>query len=246
MKALKTHELLSAWEQGLNQPLLQRVLIVLAAAYPGESPESLVALSIGQRDRRLLQLRARLFGPELLNTSDCPECGQKIEWQNNIANFLEPLEKETLLEHEFDLETNGYTLRFRLPNSLDIEATRNCENTHQAQQKLLSRCILDSEFDNNYCDLAELPAAVISDLIDQMERLDPQADIRLELDCPDCAHNWDGLFDISSFLYRELNDWAEGTLYAVYRLASNYGWSETEILELSAVRRQLYLGMLGE
>jgi len=136
MKVLKTHELLSAWEQGLNQPLLQRVLIILAAAYPDESPESLVALSIGQRDRRLLQLRAYLFGPDLLNTSDCPQCEQKIEWQNKVLDFLEPPQQEILQGGEYHFDTKGYSLRFRLPNSLDIEATRDCESTDQAQKVL--------------------------------------------------------------------------------------------------------------
>jgi len=246
MKVLKTHELLSAWEQGLNQPLLQRVLIILAAAYPDESPESLVALSIGQRDRRLLQLRAHLFGPDLLNTSDCPQCEQKIEWQNKVLDFLEPPQKEILQGGEYHFDTKGYSLRFRLPNSLDIEATRDCESTDHAQKVLLSRCLLKVEYANEKCDLNRLPGSVIDDLNAQMELLDPQADISLELSCPDCAHKWYSLFDISSFLCRELNDWAERTLYSVYRLASNYGWSEQEILQLSPVRRQLYLGMLGE
>ena len=80
--------LLDAWEQGLGNPPLLRALGLLAATNPEVSPDDLPRLSIGQRDRRLLELRERLFGPELNNTALCPACGERIEWQNRVADFL--------------------------------------------------------------------------------------------------------------------------------------------------------------
>jgi hypothetical protein len=77
-----------------------------------------------------------------------------------------------------------------------------------------------------------------------MEALDPQADIRIALTCPQCGHGWNAQFDISGYLWTEIDQWAHQTLNAVHRLARAYGWSERDILELSPVRRQLYLGLI--
>lgn len=246
MNALKADELLRAWEQGLGQPVLQRALILLAAATPEEAPDSLMQLSVGQRDHRLLLLRAQLFGQRLLNTSACPKCGERIEWENKIMDFILPLEKETLPAQEFDLNTDDYLLRFRLPNSLDIAATQHCIDQQHAQQLLLSRCLLESKHKNEKCPANQLPDKVIQTLGQEIEKQDPHAEISLQLHCPECSHRWNSLFDIGSFLCSEVNDWAEKMLHSVYRLAAGYGWSERDILELSPVRRQLYLGMLSE
>ncbi|MEA1978379.1 MAG: phage baseplate protein, partial [Chloroflexota bacterium] len=67
----------------------------------------------------------------------------------------------------------------------------------------------------------------------------------MTLTCPECSHQWEVLFDIASFLWTEINNWAERTLRTVHQLASAYGWAEREILNLSPVRRQLYLGMVN-
>jgi len=86
---------------------------------------------------------------------------------------------------------------------------------------------------------------VIQALTERIESLDPQADIRIHLTCPGCCHSWCALFDIASFLWAEINGWAERMLQMVHRLAASYGWSERDILNLSPVRRQLYLGMVA-
>jgi hypothetical protein len=56
MQPLSAWELLTVWEQGLAKPPVQRALMLLAAASPGESLDELAGLSIGQRDGRLSRL----------------------------------------------------------------------------------------------------------------------------------------------------------------------------------------------
>lgn len=250
MKTLKAEELLSVWEQGLNKPLLQRMLILLAAAFPEMQPDTLMKLSIGQRDLRLLQLRECLFGQQLLNTAVCPECDERIEWENSTADFLIQSELGNSTASEFNLNTDDYTIRFRLPNSLDISAVTgnsiDIESADITEQRLLSRCLLNVEQRGVSCDADQLPDSIIQELQQQLDRLDPQADIHIRLTCPDCSHSWEALFDIASFLWMEVNNWAEQMLQIVHKLASVYGWSEREILNLSPVRRQLYLGMMEQ
>lgn len=115
----------------------------------------------------------------------------------------------------------------------------------QADKALLKSCILNAEHSGKAYDINELPASVLEALSHRIMELDPQAEIRIDLTCPECSHHWEVLFDITRFLWTEINAWAERTLQTVHRLARAYGWSEQEILSLSPVRRQLYLGLVS-
>lgn len=78
-----------------------------------------------------------------------------------------------------------------------------------------------------------------------MARADPQADVRLAIACPSCGHQWQGIFDIVTFFWSEIESWASRILHEVHLLALAYGWHEREILALSPRRRQFYLDMVG-
>ena len=78
-----------------------------------------------------------------------------------------------------------------------------------------------------------------------MHEADPQADTQLSLTCPTCARVWQQAFDIVSYLWAEIGDWARRTLQEVHALATAYGWREADILAMSAQRRQWYLEMIG-
>ncbi len=248
MRDLNTIDMLSVWEQGLNQPLVQRALILLVAACPEMKPDALAALSIGQRDERLLRLRERLFGSKLVNTAACTECSERVEWENGIEDVRTPSlhdESDKSMENEFEFKMDNYHLQFRLPNSLDLAYVIRNENRTEAIKGLLKRCILKAECAGVDKAVEQLPDHVIQSLSQRIKALDPQAEIRIHLLCPACSHSWEVQFDIASFLWTELNDWAERMLQTIHRLAVGYGWSEREILNLSPIRRQLYLGMLG-
>ena len=72
---------------------------------------------------------------------------------------------------------------------------------------------------------------------------DPQAEVLLSLRCPACEHEWSTPFDILAYLWDEIDDWARRLLSEVHTLASAYGWSERDVLGMSARRRRLYLEM---
>ena len=86
---------------------------------------------------------------------------------------------------------------------------------------------------------------MIDTVSQRMAVADPQADVRLAMTCPACGHKWKAIFDIVSFFWSEIDSWVKRTLHEVHVLASVYGWSEAEILHMSAWRRQSYLAMVG-
>ena len=91
----------------------------------------------------------------------------------------------------------------------------------------------------------QLPNEFIEVLSRAMLEAYPQAEIILRLTCPTCGHEWDLLFDIAEFFWREISAQAQRLLREIDTLARAYGWTEREILSLPAQRRQTYLEMLA-
>jgi hypothetical protein len=105
----------------------------------------------------------------------------------------------------------------------------------------LRRCILDQFSD---AQLLKLNAADQLAVANRLADIDPQADVRLAVDCPNCEHAWSARFDIGPFLWAEINTWAQRLLADIHALAFAFGWSEKEILAMTAWRREIYLEML--
>jgi hypothetical protein len=244
MKNLAAADVLNIWERGLNESLLHRSMIMLAAALPELSPDEIAHLSIGKRDEYLMLLRERLFGTRLVNTAVCPNCSELMEWENRVSDMRSASDTETSDHHIHTVKLQNYRLEFRLPNSADIASLGEIDTNGSAVNKLLKRCVTGVTVDGSDFDVEKLPDHVVVALSERIEVLDPQAEIRIKLDCPNCQHTWPVLFDVASFLWTEIDNWAGRMLRAVHALARAYCWSEEDILNLSPVRRQLYLGLL--
>jgi hypothetical protein len=244
MKPLNATELLTVWEQGMNQSLLQKTLILLARACPEIDFDTVAKLSIGERDARLLMLREWMFGSRLLNMADCPQCSERLEWETNIPDIRLQSFQPHHSSREFSLELDDYSIRFRLPTSMDIAAVIANGAEQPDPAKILADCILDSQNSGEACEVDELPEKVVQALCQRMEQEDPQANISMALNCPNCSHKWAAQFDITSYLWTEINQWAVRILQDVHKLARAYHWSEHDILNMNPVRRQLYLGMV--
>ncbi|MBR8839563.1 MAG: phage baseplate protein [Stigonema ocellatum SAG 48.90 = DSM 106950] len=243
MRSLSALELLNIWEWGHNQPSWSKAMRLLTTACPEVSVDMLTQLSIGQRDAMLLTLREWTFGSQLASQTTCPNCGEPLELNFNVADVrmvspqLEPVEK-------FSLSLAEYQVSFRLPNSLDMMAIATHKQPETAQQLLLERCILAAAHNSENLSLHQLPSHMIDAVMAEMTRIDPQANVPLDTSCPACSHEWQLVFDIVSYFWSEINAWAYRILRDVHTLAAAYGWRESDILTMSPRRRQLYLEMV--
>jgi hypothetical protein len=244
MYSLSASELLGLWERGLAKQPTERALALLCATSPDTTPEALARMSIGRRDALLLRLRERTFGPQLASTVSCPHCRERLEFNFTTREIAVDTEHYGQ-EKPFSLSVQGYEVEFRLPSSLDLSAISASADIEHAQRSLLARCLLSARLDAQDVMPDDLPAEVIEAVVDEMARRDPQADVQLALNCPQCGHQWRLAFDIISFFWSEIDAWAQRILREVHALAYAYGWREEEILALSAWRRQVYLGMIG-
>ena len=248
MRALAASELLEVWERGLSQTGVERALTLLGSACEGEPRDVLELLSVGERDVRLLRLREWTFGPRMTSVVACPTCGEHVELGFSTTDLRSKGKgAEASLEAPLRLTAGGYDVAFRLPNSLDLAqvAAGPRAELGEAESRFLDRCVLEASRDGERVPAAELPAEIAEAIARRMAEADPQADIGLALDCPACGRNWQVPFDIEPFFWDEINAWARRILGEVHLLASAYGWRETDILRMSASRRQLYLDLIG-
>jgi hypothetical protein len=247
MRPFSASQLLAIWENGLALPPWQRAIALLAAALPDLSPEVLANLPLGQRDTYLLNLRESLFGPQLASLATCPACAERLELSFQVADIRVESLPEPLAggqPRELSLALEDYTVTFRLPNSLDLAEIAGMSTLEQARLRLLERCLLAAEHNGAARALADLPGTVMQAITDRMASADPQGDVQIALSCPNCAHQWQTVFDPLAFIWIEINAWAQRMLREVHLLASVYGWREAEILALSPRRRQAYLQMV--
>jgi hypothetical protein len=229
MAGMKTADLLTCWEQGQGLPALQGALLALHHLNPHQTPESLLELPIGERDRRLFELRTRLFGPILDIFATCPHCGLDLELSFNSDQLGGNYKKNR--RPCFELEG----VRVRLLNSADqLAISRMPEDA--AQGYIMQHCVQVRD---------EQAIPKLDGIIEAMLKQDPLAEILLQMQCEGCGHRWPLLLDIVNYLHQELDRHARVILRQVHILAGAYGWSEEAILNMSPERRQTYLEMLA-
>jgi len=235
--------LLEIWERGITQAPVARALSLLRAACTEMTAAQLAALTIGQRDARLLALREALFGTDMEAITLCPACGQRMELSLSTRELLTA--NDTSAPQETALTIRGYDLRLRAPSSQDLLTIAHETPSTAGREWILRRCLLSASERNAPVEFDLLPPEVVETAVQKIAEIDPLADIQMSIVCQSCRHVWKATFDIVSFLWSEIDAWARRVLVEVHTLASAYGWCERDILELSPSRRQIYLDMVG-
>jgi hypothetical protein len=244
MRALAASDVLRVWEEGQRRPPRDRGLTLLAIGCQGRPREELATLSVGERDARLFALRTATLGPTLAAFAECPQCDSQLELNVAVSDICSPGGRASRLgEHE--LSSSGFVVRFRLPNAGDMADVAGLADVSEARRALLRRCVISSLPGGYGVPGDELPYPVATALAQRMAELDPQAEVTLGLACPGCDHRWDMVLDIAEFFWAEVGAIAGRLLRQVDALARAYGWSETDILAMSARRRDAYLSLVG-
>ena len=146
---------------------------------------------------------------------------------------------------EKELVIDGCSVRFRPLNSLDLEACAEVEEKQALRRLLFARCVIEARHEGREIAAHHLPEPVIAGLAARLSECDPQAEVLLDLECPSCKHRWQTALDVAGFLWDELVVQARRLLREVHALAGTYGWSEADILAMSARRRNFYLELVA-
>lgn len=227
-RELAAADVLRAWELGGSLHPIDRALLLSSFAAPGLDPSSLAALSLGERDRLLLALRAHTFGERIDAVFDCEACDAPQQFSIGIdALRIESPDGEARVALE-DRE-----LRLRKLDSRDLAAVARIEDAGEVRRVLIARSV-----EGDPGALNEEEQAKVSE---RLGEIDPQADLVFDVMCSECQHQFQLPFDIAGFLWNEVSLEARRLLQEVAALAQAFKWSERDILAMSRKRRQRYL-----
>lgn len=218
-----------------------RLLDGVLAEQPGRraGPSMAASLTAADRDRLLAMVYLRTYGPQIRCTLRCTRCRSpfKIHFSlHDLLAFLDPDEKdlqglERLADGSFQLQDGRH---FRLPTGEDECAVFDLPPA-EAEKALLQRCLIEEG------DLAE---SAESSVQAAMETVAPLVDLVLDAYCPECGTEQSVHFDIQHYLLSALLQERRQLAVEVHRLASVYGWSLNEILDLPRSQRRALVELI--
>jgi hypothetical protein len=245
MSSLADSDLLHVWETMRRQTLPRCAAALLAAATPGMTNGLLAGMSLGERERRLLDLHARSFGARLACVADCPRCGETFEFELDARALSSGWPTPAEVTPPPSIETQDYRVEMSLPTVADSIAAGDAHDAAQAYGTLLQRCLVCTTRTGETVAPEALPPALLQEAAARMEAADPAAELMISMPCPACEAVLSEPLDLAAFCWAEVEARAPRLFAEVHALASRYGWSEADILAMSRVRRDAYLGMVS-
>ena len=243
MEPLTADEVLQLWERGERLRPAVRTLTLLARARKGVPARVIEDMTIGESEMTLLALRTTTLGKDFRGIDSCPDCRTVVElaFDTDLLASVGTTGAPSS-SHRVVVDTDGWQVRFRLPTVGDLVAVTEEADATRARARLLERCLEQAQTPQGArAGAGDLPPALQAQVAAAMSDADPAAQFTTAVACPDCGRVWQAGIDVAAFFWRELVVMARRLLREVHELASRYGWSEGEILRMSATRRHAYL-----
>ncbi len=184
------------------------------------------------RDRLLAQLYISLYGAKIESTLSCRECGQKFDLDFSLDKLLDhyhPVTDTLPPDGRYQLEPG---ICFRLPNGED-EMLINGFGGPEAEKHLLERCLLEGN-----------PETDNEKVQSKMAELAPVLSVDMQATCPECNHAQQVQFDMQTFFLTKLKQERPVLIREVHSIASQYHWSQQEILDLPRSLRKQYAALI--
>jgi hypothetical protein len=239
MRPFSASDILLLFDRSAGLHPIDRALLLLRYALPEADYDSLARLPLGQRDRLLIEARARNFGDRMDAFTECPACRERVEFSLSCAALLESTRTEA--DPVQPVSVAGVSFELRCPDSADAAIAAASANAQEGAESLLARCL--RRMDGRAWAARDLSVAERAELAAALAARDPAAEILLDIACSDCGHSWQALVEIGQFLWTEIRARARRLLQEIDALARVYHWPETDILGMSDARRASYLEM---
>jgi hypothetical protein len=224
-------QLLSAWEAAAALPPAARGAALLERAGYVDDLDAALDLPVGEGAALAARVYADAFGEVVEGLVTCAACTTVLDVSLPLRALPDaPGEATAVVAH------GGRELRVRAPTTRDLLAARERADPAHA---LLSACV--SEAGGRPADPDELTEQA-RDLVDAAaEELAGAAATMVRATCPECGADVAAPLDVGALLWDRVARAAGEGLREVAELAAAFGWSETEILALPAMRRRAYL-----
>ncbi len=245
VRPLSDSGLLELWERCGAKPPVERSLSLLEHGFPDMARDEIEILDIRTRDRLLIELRAASIGPQLEGRLQCPRCAEWLEFALETEALRHTLAQDPPPPAQASA-CGGYEIHLRPADSRDLVLAARTRDLAAGRRLLLER-LVEIRDGEGLCVPAEaISAELLAEATERLETLQSQSEIRLDFVCAACGAEHAHFFDAGAFFWLEISQAARRLIDEVHELAWAYGWPQSEILAMSARRRQAYLDRIWQ
>jgi hypothetical protein len=220
-------DMLAAWEAASEAPPAARTAVLVHRAELAENLEEAFDLPLGEAAALAARIHSDVFGELVDGLLRCEACSEELDVSVPLAEVASNGTTATA-------EAAGLTVR--APTIRDLVAAGTADDPSRA---LIARCVRDQE--GAQVDPGELAPERLAAVDAAAEELAGAAGLVLRSRCPVCGEDATAPLDIGALLWEQVVRSAYALLAEVAELGASFGWSEEEILALSAPRRRAYL-----
>jgi len=245
VRPLSGSGLLDLWERCGAKPPFERSLSLLEHGFPDLARAEIETLDIRMRDRLLIELRTASIGAELEGRLQCPHCAEWLEFALETEALRDTLAQEPPPRVHASA-CGGYEIHLRPASSRDLALAARARDLAAGRRLLLERLVEIRDSEGRRVPSEELGAELLAEAAERLETLQSQCEIRLDFVCAACGAKHSHFFDAGAFFWLEISQAARRLIDEVHELAWAYGWPQSEILAMSAGRRQAYLDRIWQ
>ena len=210
------------------------------------SKKRVKALCVGDRQFLMRRLAIHIEDAVVWLTTHCGDCDESFDVSLRYSELPVKPAGEKFPETMIEIEQSKF--KVRVPNGSDQECIAAIDNEAEATHVLLERLtspVSTGKYRNSKAlDVANINKDQIAFIESTVEQMAPEVATEVLATCPHCAI--ENRVPVSPYACMEQAQTQMGRqLYAeIHTLASNYHWSEHEILAMPRDRRHMYLGLI--
>jgi len=206
------------------------------------SKKCVQALCVGDRQFLMRRLAIHIDDALVWLAAHCGDCGESFDVSLRYSELPVKFAGERFPETMIEIDQGKF--KVRVPNGLDQECIAaiddEAEATHVLLKRLTSEVNKGKNRSGNELDLSNINKDQIEFIEGVVEQMAPEIAMEVLATCPHC--DIDNRVPVSPYSCMEQSG---RQLYSeVHTLASNYHWSEHEILTMPRDRRHMYLGLI--
>lgn len=213
--------------------MLDRLLVEAAGCLPPGAGDTLTGFD---RDRVLLAIYRRAYGNRIESTIECLGCRSRFDLHFSLTDLHAAVDSQRV-EAALDFTPDGFChlpdgLVFRLPTGRE-ECDAAALPSGEAHAALIGKVVVSSSRPVTAPELDELLA-----------RAAPLLDLDLDATCPECHRTQKVHFSLQAYLLESLLKERRRLVSDLHRLATVYGWSRRDILELPRGDRRVHVELI--
>jgi hypothetical protein len=209
--------------------------LLTEAAGTTVKPGCTADLAVCDCDRLCAAIYMEYFGDRIEGRMSCDNCFEAFDMTFSLQTLMQNLterSQEISLPDPQGFFTSVDGRRFRLPTIAEQQTVAGL-GTDAAIAALVSRCVLDND-----------SAEALDSVEKSMEQAGPILSVDLDAACPHCGATQIVRFDMQSYLFRALGHEKQFLLYEVHRIATAYGWTCEETLDLTREERRKFVQLI--